>query len=137
MTSDLIPVNFSKIMQSRAYTVIILGNEGKKFAIYTEAHVGQTIQTYLTQEQKPRPITYDLIHSIFQGLDIKILQVVIQDIEDTVYFARLFLEQTKGAEKHILEIDVRPSDCIPLALIYKIPLFCRKDVFDKVIPVQE
>jgi bifunctional DNase/RNase len=49
-------------LQSRAYTVIILGNETKKFAIYTDPHVGKNIQTYLTEEHKPRPFTHDLIH---------------------------------------------------------------------------
>ena len=135
--SELIPVTFHKIMQSRAYTVIILGTESKKFAIYTEPQVGNHIQIHLTNEQKPRPYTHDLMNSIFTGFNIKILQIVINDIEDTIYFARLFLEQSLGEKRQIIEIDARPSDCITLALMHNIPVFCKADILDKSVPVQD
>ncbi|SRR5581483_5379066 len=137
METDLVPITFNKIMQSRAYTVIILGTEQKRFAIYTEPSVGRNIQIYLTEESKPRPYTHDLIYSIFRGLNIKPLQVVITDIEDTIYFARIYLEQQIGEQKIILEIDARPSDCIMLSIVDKIPFFCRKEIFDKAVPVEE
>lgn len=137
MTSELVPITFNKIMQSRAYTVIILGTNEKRFAIYTDPQVGRTIQTYLMTEQKPRPYTHDLINAVFRGLNIKPLQIVINDIEDTIYFARLFLEQTIGDQRMILEIDARPSDCITLALMENIPVFCRKEILEKAVAVQE
>src|SRR5690242_19046781 len=96
MTAELVPITFNRIMQSRSYTVIILGTDAKKFAIYTDPSVGRNIQTCLAQEHKPRPYTHDLINAIFKGLDIKPLQIVITDIEDTIYFARLYLEQQTG-----------------------------------------
>lgn len=135
--SELVQVTFNKIMQSKAYTVIILGTDKKRFAIYTEPQVGKNLQSYLTEENKPRPFTYDLINSIFQGLNIKLLQVVINDIEDTIYFARLFLEQQIGEERHILEIDARPSDSITLALLHNAPVYCKKEVFDKTVAVED
>ena len=138
MTSEeLVPITFNKIMQSRSYTVIILGTDAKRFAIYTDPSVGRNIQTYLTEENKPRPFTHDLINAIFKGLEIKPLQIVITDIEDTIYFARLYLEQQIGDQKTILEIDARPSDCITLALLNNIPVFCRRDILDKAVPVEE
>lgn len=124
-------------MQSESYTVLILAGEKKQFAIYMLPEVGKHLQTYLTEEQSPRPYTHELIYSIFQGLDIQILQVVIHDIEDTIYFARLFLEQTINGIKHILEIDARPSDCIPLAIMHNIPLFCRRDALEKAVIIEE
>jgi bifunctional DNase/RNase len=137
MAAELVPVTFNKILQSRAYTVIILGTEEKKFAIYTDPHVGRNIQLYLTEEHKPRPYTHDLITSIFDGLDIKVIQVVINDVEDTIYFARIFLEQQVGDERHILEIDARPSDCITLALMRNTPVFCKRSVLEKAVAVED
>jgi len=137
MVSELIPITFNKIMQSRSYTVIILGTDQKRFAIYTDPTVGKNIQTYLTEEHKPRPYTHDLINAIFRGLEIKPIQIVINDIEDTVYFARIYLEQQQGEQKTILEIDARPSDCITLALLNNIPVFCRKEILEKAVPVEE
>ena len=137
MSSDLIPVVLSKIMQSKSYTVIILGDETKKFAIYTEPHVGKNLQSFLTQGKKPRPSTYDLLENIFKGYNIDILQIVIHDVEDTTFFARLFLELTDGEIKNILEVDARPSDCLTLALMGNIPIFCKKAVMDKAIGVTD
>ena len=132
---ELSQVTFKKIMQSRAYTVIILGNDAKQFAIYTDPIVGKNLQILLTGEAQQRPYTHNLMASIFQGFDIRLKQVVINEVEDTIYFARLFLEQQVGDEKHILEIDARPSDCLTLALMHEAPLYCRKDVLPKAVPI--
>ena len=135
--SQLVPITFNKIMQSRAYTVVILGTETKKFAIYTDPQVGNQIQIHLTQEHPPRPYTHDLINGVLNGFGIKILQIVINDIEDTIYFARLFLEQQVGDKKQIIEIDARPSDCITPALMNNVPVFCRAEILEKAVAVEE
>ena len=137
MAKDLVPIAFHKIMQSRSYTVIIMGTPEKKFAIYTDPLVGENIQMQMAEESHPRPLTYDLIGSIFAGFEIELLQVVIHDVEDTVYFARLFLEKRGEGERQIVEIDARPSDCITLALKHNTPVFCKQAVLDKAIAVEE
>jgi bifunctional DNase/RNase len=137
MLSELIPIKFNKIMQTRAYTVVILGTDEKKFAIYTDPQIGRMIQMHLTGAEKPRPFTHDLMNLIFNGLHIRPLQIVINDIQDTIYFARLFIEQQCGSEKNILEIDARPSDCITLALMNNIPVYCTKEVLAKTVPVED
>lgn len=124
-------------MQTRAYTVVILGAREKRFAIYTDPSIGRTLQMYLTGIEKQRPLTHDLIDNIFKGLDVRIKQVVINDIQDTIYFARLFLEQHCNDLRHIMEIDARPSDCITLALMNNVPVYCTKEVWEKTIPVEE
>src|SRR5258708_4967446 len=94
--AELIPLKFDRLKQSKTYTCIVLGTEKKKFGIYTDPMSGKTMQTYLTDSEKMRPPTHDLLMMIFRGLDIKIRQVVINDLQDTIYFARLFLEQRDG-----------------------------------------
>lgn len=135
--SELVPLNFHKILQSRSYTVMIVGTDEKKFAIYTEPQVGHSLQLQIAHAHPARPNTFDLIQQTFEGLGIKILQVVINDVQDTTYFARLFLEQSQGELKQILEIDARPSDCVLLALTHKVPLFCSREVLNKTIAVDE
>jgi hypothetical protein len=135
--TEIIPISFNKIMQSKAYTVIVLDTGEKKFAIYTEPSVGQNIQKHLIDGKKNRPYTHNLLNSILKGLNVKLLQVVINDIEDTVYFARLFLEQELGETKQILEIDARPSDCVMLALLNNLPIYCKKAVADKAVAIEE
>jgi len=135
MDSKLIPIQFNKILQSPSYTVFILGTDVKQFAIYTSPHIGQQIQMHLTGQIKPRPYTHDLINIIFKGLNINLMHVVINDVQDTLYYARLFIEQVIGDKKQIMEIDARPSDCLSLALENDIPIFCTEEVFDKVISI--
>lgn len=137
MVSELIQLTFDKIMQTNTYTVIVLSAEGKRFPIYTEPTTGRILQMYLTESEKARPLTFDLIDSIFRGLKIEVKQVVIYELEDTIYFAKLFLEQTCNNLNHILEIDARPSDCITLALMNNVPVFCTREVFDRTISVED
>lgn len=135
MNSELVQLSFDKIMQTHSYTVIVLKHDETKFAIYVEPQVGKILQMYLTDIEKPRPLTHDLISSICKGLDISVKQIVINDVQDTTYYARLFLEQMRGEIRHIVEIDGRPSDFITLALMHNAPVYCVKDVLEKVIPV--
>lgn len=137
MLSQLVRLKFNKVMQTRAYTAVILEGDNKRFAIYTDPSIGKTLQLYLTNTEKPRPLTHDLIDLSFKAMDIHILQVVIVDVQDTVYFARLFIEQMEGDIRHIAEIDARPSDCITLALMNNIPVFCTREVLDKTIAISE
>lgn len=137
MLSELIQLSFDKIMQTRSYTVIVLNGQGKRFAIYTDPSIGRNLQLFLTGVEKPRPLTHDLINSIFRGYEVRIKQVVINDIQDTIYFSRIFLEQDLGDIRHIVEIDVRPSDGITLALMNNAPVFCTRDVLDRTLGIEE
>lgn len=137
MLSELIPLAFDKIMQTRTYTMIVLGTKDKRFAIYTDPSIGRTLQLFLTGIKKPRPLTHDFINMMFQGYGVRILQVVINDIQDTIYFTRIFLEQDLGDIKHILEIDARPSDCITLALTNNVPVYCTREVLEKTITLED
>lgn len=137
MLSELIQLSFDKIMQTNTYTVIILSAEGKKFAIYTEPGIGRTLQMYLTETERTRPLTFDLIDSIFNGFNIEVKQVVINGLEDTIYYAKLFLEHSCDNITHLLEIDARPSDCITLALMHDVPVFCTREIFEKTLAFED
>lgn len=137
MFSELVQLTFDKIMQTRSYTVVVLAAGEKRFAIYTDPTIGRTLQLFLMGTDKPRPLTHDLISMIFKGLEIRIKQVVINDLQDTIYFARLFIEQAIGDIRHIVEIDARPSDCITLALMNNAPVYCTREVLDKTIPLED
>ena|ERR1700722_6656663 len=137
MVSELIQLSFDKIMQTRAYTVVILGTKQKRFAIYMDTSIGRILQLHLTEKEKPRPLTHDLLYQIFNGLGVRVLQVVINDVQETIYYARLFVEQHVDGIHHIVELDARPSDCITLALIANAPVYCTREVLEKTIPVED
>lgn len=135
--SELIQLSFHKIMQTRTYTVIILKARDKSFAIYTDPSVGRHLQLFLTETESPRPLTHKTSYSIFSGMDTTVKQVVINDVQDTVYFTRLFLEREEDDLRHIIEIDARPSDSLIWALMGNAPVYCTREVLEKTIPVEE
>jgi len=136
-TTTLIPIKFEKIMQSRTYTCIVLASEEKKFGVYTNLESGKSIQAHLTKVAPARPSTHQFIDHIFQGLEVSVKQIVINELQDTIYFARIFLEQKRGDLLHIVEIDARPSDSITLALTHKAPIFCMPQVHTNAIAMED
>src|SRR5580698_5320060 len=54
----------------------------------------------------PRPLSHDLMRNILDSLNANLEQVVIHDIKDSTFFAKLIV-RTNG---EIQEIDARPSD---------------------------
>lgn len=132
MSEKYLPVTFSKIMQANHYTVFILQSDGKNFPIFAAPTVGEEVQVILSEQQAARPKTHDLIDSIFKGLQINPVQLVLNDVKDDVYFCKLFLEQTSEEGQSILEIDTRPSDGLVIALKNNIPIFTSRELLDKV-----
>lgn len=137
MQSELIQLSFNKIMQTRSYTVIVLGTDSKRFAIYADPSVGRRLQMFLTGAEQVRPLTHDLMVSLFLGMQVRVKQVVINDVQETIYFARLFLEQEREDYRHIIEIDARPTDGITLALMMNAPVYCTREVLEKTTPFVE
>lgn len=84
--------------------------------------------TYELQEvAQQRPLTHDLIKSILQELDARVVQIIISDLRNDVFYARLVVE-VNGRQ---LEIDSRPSDAIAIAVRVKAPIFVDESVMDK------
>lgn len=73
----------------------------------------------------PRPLSHDLMRSILETLGGKLQQVIVHDIRDATFFAKLVVVRD-GAT---LEIDARPSDGIALALRAGAPIY----VSDKIV----
>jgi bifunctional DNase/RNase len=58
-----------------------------------------------------------------RALGAKIDRVVVNDLKDGIYFARLVLSaENELQQKKIIEIDARPSDCIAIATQQSAPI---------------
>jgi bifunctional DNase/RNase len=72
-------------------------------------------------------MTHDLLRNFIAELDARVTRVVINDLRDSTFFARIrviYHERT-------LEIDARPSDAIALALRTEAPIFVEQAVLDQ------
>lgn len=75
----------------------------------------------------PRPMTHDLMKAVLDVADAKVLSVVVTDLKDNTYYARVHLLY----EDSEYSIDARPSDAIALALRTDAPIFAKEDVLRK------
>jgi bifunctional DNase/RNase len=137
MKKDVIPVKIRGILPANSGCAIFLGNDEKVFVIQVEHNMGAVIGMFLRDTPKERPLTHDLIMDIFKGLGVAVDRVVITDLKNSTYFARLILVQENELGKKIVEIDARPSDCLALASAQKRPIYVATKLFEKVEDMTE
>lgn len=130
MQKDVILVSIKGVMPAANGCAIFLGNDAKTFLIYVDHSVGNAIQMSLSGVKKDRPLTHDLIGHILMGLGAKLEHVVINDVSEGTYFARILLKMENELGKKIIELDARPSDSIVIALQHKRPIYVAKKVFE-------
>jgi bifunctional DNase/RNase len=99
--------------------------------------VGNAIQMSLNGEKKERPLTHDLIGHILTGLGATLEHVVINDVNEGTFYARILLKMKNELGQKIVEIDARPSDSTVLALAHGRPILVTKKVYEAVDDMSE
>ena len=134
MKTEVVPVQIRGLLPANNSCALFVGNDQKVFVIQVEPQMGRVIGDFLRNEPKERPLTHDLINRVFQGFGINVERVVITDLKNSTYFARLILQQQNElhTERKIVELDARPSDCLALAAAQKKPVFVSAKLFESV-----
>ncbi len=137
MQNDVVEVFVKGVMPTNSGCAVFLGNEDKTFVITVDHPVGKAIEMTLNGIKKERPLTHDLIGYILLGLGAKLDYVVVNDVNDNTFFARIILRMENELGKKIIEVDARPSDSAVLALQQKRPIYVANKVFDAVEDMSE
>ena len=137
MKNDVVEVQVKGVLPTTTGCAVFVGNDEKTFVIYVDHSVGAAITMFLRNTPKERPLTHDLIGHIFTGLGVKVERIIINDLKNSTYYARLVLRSENELGKKILEIDSRPSDCIALAVQQKSPIYVAAKVFHVVEDMSE
>jgi hypothetical protein len=137
MKRDVLPVQIRGILPANSGTAIFIGNDQKVFVIQVEHNMGAIIGMFLREQPKERPLTHDLITNIFKGFGITVERVVISELRNSTYYARLILQQENELGKKLVEIDARPSDCLALAVAQKRPIYVAASLFEQVEDMSE
>jgi bifunctional DNase/RNase len=74
-----------------------------------------------------RPLTHDLLRSVLDALGAQVSCIVVNDLSNDTFYARIMLE----VDGRALEIDSRPSDAIALAVRAQVPIYAEEAVLDK------
>src|ERR1700733_7526135 len=139
MKHDVVPVQIRGILPANSDCALFVGNDEKVFVINVEPQMGMVIGNFLRNTPKERPLTHDLINRMFQGFGISVERVVITDLKNSTYFARLILQQQNElhTERKIVEPDARPSDCLALAAAQKKAIYVATPLFEQVEDMSE
>lgn len=132
MAETLVPVRIMGLVPANSGIAVFLGNDEKAFSIHVDQGIGMAIAMLLRNEKRERPLTHDLIGLIFQAFAITVERIVINDLRNDTYFARLTLKAENEVHKKITEIDARPSDCLAIAIHAHKPIFVAASVWEKV-----
>ena len=85
------------------------------------------IAVVMEQIEVPRPLTPDLLCSIVDKLGGKVDRVVLTDLKNGIFYARIYLNA--GSMK--MDIDARPSDAIAIAMRVKAPIYATSELLEK------
>jgi bifunctional DNase/RNase len=77
-----------------------------------------------------RPQSHDLMLHLLLGLDAVVAHVLIVEVKDGVFFARVIIGQDGPVARKVAEVDARPSDALVLAVKAKRPVFLSRQVLD-------
>lgn len=139
MKNDVVQVSIRGLLPANSGCALFVGNDEKVFVINVEPQMGAVIGMFLRDTPKERPLTHDLIARIFQGFGISVERVVITELKNSTYFARLILQQHNelNTARKIVEIDARPSDCLAIAAAQKRPIYVATPLFEQVEDMSE
>ena len=137
MNKDVVAVNIKGILPANSGSAVFIGNGDKVFVIQVEHNMGEVIGMFLNETPKERPLTHDLFGHVFGGFGITLVRVVITELKNSTYYARLILEQDNELGRKIVEVDARPSDCLAMAAQHKSPIYVATDLFEDVEDMSE
>src|ERR1700680_3344002 len=133
MNKPVIPVEIRTVLPFNSGRAVFIGNEEKVFVIYVDESVGAAISMFLNDTPKERPLTHDLIGHLMTALGAKVERVIINDLKNATYYARIIIcAENEVQQKKIVELDARPSDCIAMATQQKAPIYVSQEVWDEV-----
>jgi bifunctional DNase/RNase len=78
--------------------------------------------------QPPRPMTHDLLDSVIENLGAKIEKIVISDLRNHTFYAKIYLSSNGNS----IEVDSRPSDAIALGAASNAPIYVAEHVFERI-----
>jgi hypothetical protein len=111
-----------------AYALVLGEVEGnRRLPIIIGAFEAQAIALELEKIQPPRPMTHDLLRDTFQELDVDVTEVVIDELREGTFFAKI--RYRHNGDEH--QLDSRPSDAVALAVRVDAPIYVAPMVLDE------
>ena len=137
--SDMVEVVIDSIrvsLMSQQRIVILREQNAERYLpIWIGVYEAESITIALQEVEVARPLTHDLLTSIFRQLDAHIQRVEVIALRDDTYFGNIVVEKNG----HLLNIDSRPSDALAVAVRAHVPILVARSVMDSagIIPEED
>lgn len=116
---DIVALSHS-VTQSHNYAVVLGEEDGnRRLPIVIGGFEAQAIAVAMEKMSPNRPLTHDLFRNTLESFDINLIEIVINNLLDGIFYAQLICE--KNGEK--FEIDSRTSDAIAMAVRFDCPIY--------------
>ncbi len=139
MTMKKVPLYILSISntmaQSQNFAILLAEADGsRRLPVIIGMAEAQAIAIAMEGIKPPRPLTHDLFANTLKTFNIYIREVIINDLVDGTFHAKLICEQ----QGEVIEIDARPSDAMALALRFNCPIMTYDFILDSAgIVIQE
>ncbi|MBX3053204.1 MAG: bifunctional nuclease family protein [Caldilineaceae bacterium] len=111
------------------HRIVVLREEGgvRYLPIWIGPFEADAITIQLQGIEVSRPMTHDLLRELIETLEGEVSHVIISDLQNDTFFAKIVLEVRGGT----VEIDSRPSDAVALAVRMDAPIYVADDVMER------
>jgi len=124
VTIDSIRVS---LMSQHRVVVLKEADVERYLAIWIGPDTAEAIHMHLQQVAVARPMTHDLMKNIIRAMNAKVSHIVINDLRNDVFYARIVLD----VDGKSIEVDSRPSDSLALAVRCGAKIFVNDTVMEQ------
>jgi len=119
------------VAQTDQGNVVLIRPKGSDLAvpIFIGQLETQAILIGLGGVDVPRPLTHDLVLSIFRSMGAELKRIEINDLREGTFFARLVITVPPLDEETV--VDARPSDAVGIAVRAGCPVFIAESVVEE------
>jgi bifunctional DNase/RNase len=131
MSSEMIPMEVIGVrveMPSNQPIILLREIDGTRFLPIWVGAVEATAIAFAQQGlEPPRPLTHDLMASLFEKFDASLVAVHVNELRDGVFYSTL---QMRDSLANLVQLSARPSDAIALALRTQSNILASSDLLD-------
>ncbi len=121
----LSPMNYQRV-------VILKEKDADRYLpIWIGQFEADAIAVKLQEVKVPRPLTHDLLGNVIDAMGGVVKKVVVSDLQNDTFYAKIILEYGDNTNGHSKEVDSRPSDALALAVRTNVPIFVDEGVLSK------
>ncbi len=116
------------IAHTNSFALLLVEKKGvRRLPIVIGGFEAQAIAIGMEKVPQSRPQTHDLFKNIFEEFQLNLVEVIINNLAEGVFFAQLVCEH--NGKK--VEIDSRTSDAIALAVRFNVPVYTYEFIMDQ------